>query len=171
MNALETAAKGQRDAAGRGDLPPGASEGTYALGTPIMVSRDGLGAEIRNPDLPCWFPARVCMPEEDEPGNWYRWYDPYIWYETEIDLSNGGEWASAKRNKAYVGKLWYDAEWCRDWWAMPLDAFKETEPSSEPPASEEEPIVEIDEGGNVRGLDGKPLNESPTILRDPEGDY
>lgn len=104
-------------------LPKEAREGPYRIGAIIMVSRDAISEDIRNPDLPEWFPARVCMPPENEPGNWYRWYDPFIWYETEIDLSNGGKWCTEKRNQAYTGKLWYDAEWCRDWWAKPADSL------------------------------------------------
>lgn len=96
------------------ELPLSARVGWLAIGQPIMVQRESLAVEIRNPELPEWFPARVCMPP-DEPGNWYRWYDPFIWYETEIDLSNGGEWATAKRNVAYVGKTSG-----RDAWVKPM---------------------------------------------------
>lgn len=111
----------QQQAAHRGDLPEGATDGPYKIGAMIMVSRDSIAEIVRNPDLPEWFPAQVIMPPENEPGNWYRWYDPFIWYETEIDLSNGGEWCTEKRNQAYTGKLWYDAEWCREWWAKPVE--------------------------------------------------
>lgn len=118
----------ERESALRGDLPKGAQEGLYKLGTAIMISREGISERVRNPDLPEWFPAVVVMPPE-EPGNWYRWYDPFIWYETEIDLSNGGDWCTAKRNMAYVGNLWCP-KYPRPCWAIPTSEFKQPEKDS-----------------------------------------
>lgn len=109
-----------RAAALAGDLPEPAKSGRYKLGTTIMVHRDSIGEEVCNPDLPPWFAAVVVLPPA-EPGNWYRWYDPYIWYETEIDLTNGGRWCTEKRNMSYVGKLWHP-KW-PDCWAIPVEHF------------------------------------------------
>lgn len=119
------------------NLPGGAKTGRYRLGATIMVSRDSIGGSCRNADLPAWFAARVCMPPE-ESGNWYRWYDPFIWYETDFDLSNGGNWCTAKRNMCCVGKLAvlpsyrHDSHkprgcWCQEFWAIPLEEWKDTE--------------------------------------------
>lgn len=98
--------------------PMEAREGPYAIGTPVMVSRDSIAESIRNPALPEWFPARVCLPPP-EAGNWYRWYDPFVWYETEGDLSNGGEWCTEKRSMCYSGKQFYaeHPEW--EHWIIP----------------------------------------------------
>lgn|SRR3990167_2766983 len=120
------------------NLPDEAKTGRYRLGTTIMVSAESVGELYRNPDLPLWFAARVCMPPE-ESGNWYRWYDPFIWYETDFDLSNGSDWCTAKRNMCYVGKTamsptylasdhhlqWHKPEGCHclDFWAIPLDEW------------------------------------------------
>lgn len=131
-NLLDSAATEfkRRIESGEAQLPEGAEDGPYRLGAAIMVSRDSIHADIRNPDLPKWFPARVCLPP-DEPGNWYRWYDPFVWYETEIDLSNGGDWSTANRGMCYVGKTFYrpTKPWpsydIRDFWAYPLDVWRE----------------------------------------------
>lgn len=116
---------------GEEKLPREATEGPFALGAVIMVSRDCIGATIRNPDLPQWFPALVRFPPANEPGNWYRWYDPYIWFETELDLTNGGGWCTANRNTGYVGKTYYERDDGRlnnydgtPYWAYPLDVWK-----------------------------------------------
>lgn len=105
------------------ELPSAAVVGPWAIGEKILVSREAISDLIRNPDLPTWFPARVALPPREE-GNWYRWYDPFIWYETEIDLSNGGQWPTEDgRNRTYVGKLWYDG--CKDFWAIPASKVAE----------------------------------------------
>src|SRR3990167_4372390 len=44
------------------NLPDEAKTGRYRLGTTIMVSAESVGELYRNPDLPLWFAARVCMP-------------------------------------------------------------------------------------------------------------
>ena len=105
-----------------GTLPKGAVEGPWAIGETIMVSRDSFGEGYHNPSLPLWFPGQACKPPEDEPGNWYRWYDPYIWYETEGDLSASDKpWCCGDRNKSYVGKLWYEG--ATDYWAIPIEIW------------------------------------------------
>lgn len=114
------------------DPPQEAKTGRFRLGTSIMVSRESIGESYRNPDLPPWFAARVCMPPAEEVGNWYRWYDPFIWYETDFDLSNGSDWCTAKRNMCYVGRLAIGSR--NDFWAIPMqewEARKENEMANE----------------------------------------
>lgn len=103
-----------------GESPPEAKEGPYKIGAMIMVSRDGLGADYRLPDLPEWFPARVCYPDPGH-GNNYRWYDPFIWYETEGPIHKPSE--SQADNHGYVGKLWYNGR--SDFWACPIEVWRD----------------------------------------------
>lgn len=120
----------ERIANGSESLPEEAKSGTYALGTAIMVAAASLGPEYGLPDLPEWFPARVCLPPPI-PGQWYRWYDPFIWYETEGPIHVESEHSPA--NMAYVGKKWYPpyvskydgkTHECTDFWAAPVDVWR-----------------------------------------------
>lgn len=114
---------GYREMVERGEakLPPNAESGPWALGQMIMVSRDSLAEGYRRDDLPQWIPGRVCYPP-DVPGQWYRWYDPFIWFETEIALHDDTEHAPA--NMSYVGNL-YHSEYKPDAWAYPIDVWRE----------------------------------------------
>ena len=114
----------QRIARGELELPDEAITGTYALGTVIMVNRDSLREQYRLAGLPQWFQARVCLPPP-VPGQWYRWYDPFIWYEAEFPIHEESD--NAPANMSYVGKLWnprYKPE-SRDKWAYPIGVWKE----------------------------------------------
>lgn len=109
-------------ASGRAEVPDEAKEGPYALGKMIMVHRDSLAVDYRLPDLTEWFPARVCLPPP-VPGQWYRWYDPFIWYETDGPIHNPTE--HSPQNMSPVGNLWnanYRPEDLR--WACPIDVWK-----------------------------------------------
>lgn len=100
-------------------IPDGALEGSYCLGSVILVSRESINEGVRNPKLPEWFPAIVCTPGTGA-GNGYRWYDPFVWYRALIDLSNGGShWPCSERNKCYVGKLWNPKFSPLEYWAIP----------------------------------------------------
>ena len=116
---------GYREMVERGEatLPPDAIEGVWAIGKMIMVSRDSLAEGYRRDDLPQWFPARICYPPEDVPGQWYRWYDPFIWFETEIVLHDEARLAPA--NMSYVGKLYHEKYRRDDAWAYPMDVWRE----------------------------------------------
>jgi hypothetical protein len=113
----------ERIAAGE-PLPEEAVSGVYALGTIIMVSRASFGTEGYGlPDLPEWFPARVCLPPPVE-GQWYRWYDPYVWFETDGPVHRETEYCPA--NMSYAGRLWspvYQPE-STDRWMYPVDVWK-----------------------------------------------
>lgn len=104
---------------GKVEPPLEAREGPYALGAVIMVNRDSLDKDFRHRGLPQWFPARVCLPPPFA-GQWYRWYDPFIWYETETPIHPDSP--AMPSNMAYVGKLW-SPDWkpdSRDQWAYPV---------------------------------------------------
>lgn len=106
------------------ELPEEAKDGPYAIGKMIMVCRDSLGKDYRVPDLPEWFPVRVCLPPPVA-GQWYRWYDPFVWYETDGPIHEGSD--ACPLNMAYVGKLWspsYRPD-SRDQWAYPVDVWRE----------------------------------------------
>ena len=68
-----------------------------------MVAKASFEAGYILPDVAEWFPARVCLPPPIS-GQWYRWYDPFIWYETDGPIHIPSD--SAPENMAYVGKLW-----------------------------------------------------------------
>src|SRR5690349_6360928 len=81
-----------------GHAPPEANEGPYKIGAIIMVSRDSIAEGYRLTGLPQWFPAHVCYPEAD---NTYRWYDPFIHYETDGPIHDD---SYGPVNKSCVGK-------------------------------------------------------------------
>lgn len=105
------------------DLPDEAREGTYALGTMIMVSRNSMAADYRLADLSEWFPARVCLPPPVS-GQWYRWYDPFVWFETDGPIHH--ETDSAPMNTNCVGKLWGPGYYrdSAEQWAYPIEEWK-----------------------------------------------
>lgn len=114
-------------------LPEGAVSGPYALGKTIIVARKSIDVSARNPELPEWFLARVCRPANSADA--FRWYDPFVHFETELDLTSTDQW-SRPRNVSYVGKLFYVPTWVsdgvlggpyyneRDFWAYPPDDFQ-----------------------------------------------
>lgn len=115
---------------GREDLPAAAKSGIYALGKMIMVSRRLFREGYGLPDLPEWFPARVCLPPP-VPGQWYRWYDPFIWFETEGPIHSESD--SCPSNMSYVGKLWHppyvskfdgETHYTTDFWARPIEEYR-----------------------------------------------
>lgn len=114
---------GELLAEGKTEFPAEAKEGPYALGAMIMVSAASLGPDFRIPDLADWFPARVCLPPP-VPGQWYRWYDPFIWYETDGPIHIPVD--HSPPNMSYVGKLWsstYKPD-SREQWAYPIAEWK-----------------------------------------------
>ncbi len=116
---------------GRTELPEQAKSGLYALGTTIMVASASLHEDIREVGLSEWFPARVCLPPPVA-GQWYRWYDPFIWYEAEGPIHVLSD--AAPRNMAYVGSLWHEPyvssytgelRTCEKFWCIPIDKWRE----------------------------------------------
>ena len=124
----------ERLANGTETLPKEATEGPYALGSIIMVSRKSFAHDYVLHDIPAWFPARVCLPPA-VPGQWYRWYDPFIWYETEIPIHLPTD--HTPENMGYVGKVWYDgkpSEWFNPYsfWAYPVQKWAELFSEAQP---------------------------------------
>ena len=87
-------------------LPHDHKDSLYKIGTIVTVSRECIHKDVRNPELPEWFKA-VIVWAPPEPGNSYRWYDPFVWFRSDYILSNGSEWSTEDRHVCYVGKLWY----------------------------------------------------------------
>lgn len=114
--------------------PPEADTGRYKIGTIVMVSRDGLHSVDRREDLPQWFPARVCWPPESSMGATYRWYDPFVWFETEIEVWSEKANINYPRNMFWNGNLWdpRNDEWTIKYptshkqpWIWPMDVWQE----------------------------------------------
>jgi len=117
---------------GEAEVPDQAKEGPWALGETIMVSRDSMREDDRTTDCPEWFAAQVCLPRGE--GGWYRWYDPYVHFETDFSINIG-----SKPNYGYVGKKWYrwtpnqynpgpePPDWYKplEYWAYPMGVWRE----------------------------------------------
>lgn len=109
-------------AEGTEDLPDEAKNGPYRLGAVLMVHRDSMSEDYRLPDIAEWFPARVCLPPS-VPGQWYRWYDPFIWFETDGPIHTRTD--AAPENVSTTGKVWSDYyRDSLDRWAYPIEEWR-----------------------------------------------